>query len=131
MEETRAYSEPSSSPSVLSIFVMTSCTASTSRGPCRAPAHAGSELCYWHDPAIALRRADAASRGGRSPRRIHLDGVRPTLDTPEKIARVVESYIGGLANGRATANQVKAVTAAAHVLLEALDAGIVRRELDE
>src|SRR5437870_8873845 len=112
---------------------MVECAATTARSlPCRAPARVGSTLCYFHDPEIADRRSDAASRGGRAPRRIgDLAGFRPTLDSPEKIAAIVESYIGGLASGRATASQVKAVTGAAHVLLQALEAGHVRKELDE
>ena len=112
---------------------MVECAATTARSlPCRAHARVGSTFCYFHDPEIADRRTDAASRGGRAPRRIgDLSGFRPTLDSPEKIAAVVESYVGGMASGRATASQVKAVTAAAHVLLQALEAGAVRKELDE
>src|SRR5437899_5413513 len=105
------------------------CAASTRRGRCLAPPRTGSDTCYFHSPELAQRRKDASSRGGRAPRRIgDLTGVRPTLDTPEKIAAIVESYIGGLASGRATATQVKAVVAAAHVLLEALEIGRARGE---
>ena len=82
--------------------------------------------------AIEADRQAASSKGGSAPRRIDLsDARRPTLDTPEKIAAVVESYVGGLASGKATPSKLKAVTSAAHVLLQALEAGRVRKELDE
>ncbi len=100
--------------------------------PCGAPAMAGSDFYYYHDPEIAERRTEASARGGRAPRRtgIAFEDAKPQLDTPEKIATVVESYVGGLATGKATAAQVKVVTDAARILLAALDAGAVRREID-
>ena len=32
--------------------------------PCRAPALAGTDYCYWHDPHRRAARRDAARRGG-------------------------------------------------------------------
>jgi hypothetical protein len=109
---------------------MTSCSATSEDGsPCGAPPRTGTERCWFHTPGLEAERLEAASRGGRAPRRIYLGDVRPTLDTPEKIARIVESYVGGLASGKATAAQVKAVTSAAHVLLKALELGDLKAEL--
>lgn len=45
----------------------TACQAVTARGaPCAAPALRGSAWCFQHDPARAVERLAARSRGGRA-----------------------------------------------------------------
>ena len=44
---------------------MSSCEFVKQNGePCHAPALRGSQLCYWHDPALATQRAEARKKGG-------------------------------------------------------------------
>jgi len=43
------------------------CQATTKKGvPCNAYAVAGSVYCFYHDPALAARRRQARSKGGRA-----------------------------------------------------------------
>jgi len=57
------------------------CAATNARGePCNAYAGAGSEFCFWHDPARAADRARARSKGGKARHGRHLatdDGADP------------------------------------------------------
>jgi hypothetical protein len=55
------------------------CKATTKTGqPCAAWALAGSDFCFWHDPAKTKARAEARARGGRARHGRHIGHVGNT-----------------------------------------------------
>ena len=44
------------------------CSATTPRGPCRAPRRPSSGFCFRHDPTLTECRILSCSKGGRTPR---------------------------------------------------------------
>ncbi len=113
------------------------CKATTTSGrECGSPALLEQDVCFFHSSAREAERLQASAKGGSAPRRTGIDLgkalARPEiLDDPMRIAALLETMIGGATSGRVTPHQLRAVTAAARVLLQALDAGDVRAQLDE
>jgi len=116
---------------------MGSCKAtSTSGRPCDAPALTDQEYCLWHHPDREAERQAASAKGGSAPRRIGGDLAkalsRPeVLDDPMRIAALLETMIGGATSGKVSPGQLRAVTGACRALLQALEAGDLRRDVDE
>src|SRR5438876_3567590 len=115
---------------------MASCSATTARGPCRAPAVVGSDpaLCNAHrDPE---RWRQASVEGGRAPRRVRI-ATGPSLERPKhlrggnEIAAFLESAIGGTVSGKMSTTQLKAIASASRVMLAALEAADVQEQLDD
>ena len=53
------------------------------------------------------------------------------LDDPMRIAALLETMIGGATSGKVSPGQLRAVTGACRALLQALEAGDLRRDVDE
>ena len=115
---------------------MASCTAKTTRGPCRAPAVVGSHpaLCNAHSDPESWHQASV--RGGKAPRRIHIDSG-PNFERPKhlrggnEIAAFLESAIGGTVSGKMSTTQLKAIAAASRVMLAALEAADVQEQIED
>ena len=61
---------------------------------CRMPCVSGSEYCFTHDPALAARRKEACSRGGRARHGRKLgplaEGEYVTINDLGDVVRIVE-----------------------------------------
>jgi len=78
------------------------CTEITRGGErCRAPAVTGSSFCFFHDPASARKRADAARRGGEKNRATVLPPdtpdfpLRNAADASALVARTINQVLCG------------------------------------
>src|SRR6266849_617538 len=87
--------QPNSSPS-------RECTEITRGGErCRAQALAGSSFCFFHDPASAEKRAEAARRGGEKNRSKVLPPdtsdfpLRNAADASALVARTINQVLRG------------------------------------
>ncbi len=77
----------------------------------------------------------AASRGGKAPRNkadLAKALQRPEiLDDPMHVAAVLENLISGVISGKVSVGTLKAVSYSSRVLLQALEQGDVRKEVEE
>jgi hypothetical protein len=116
---------------------MGSCKATTTSGrECGSPALLEQDTCYFHSSAMEAERLAAASRGGSAPRRPALDMgkalSRPEiLDDPMRVAALLESLVGGTVGGKVSPGTLRSVTYALRTVLTAIEAGDVRRRLEE
>ena len=71
------------------------CRATNERGElCSAPTGAGSEYCFWHDPARGEKRAEARKKGGYNRRRV------PTAESSEPVeVRSCQDILGLVQRG--------------------------------
>jgi hypothetical protein len=116
---------------------MPSCKAtSTSGRPCESPALTDEEYCLWHHPDREAERQAASAKGGSAPRRAGVDLgkalTRPEiLDDPMRVAALLESLVGGTVGGKVSPGTLRSVTYALRTVLAAIEAGDVKRRLEE
>lgn len=106
------------------------CAATTAAGrPCRARPRPDTDVCAFHDPALAEVRADARARGGANRSAV----VRLTSRMPTTVAALVEDVLASLADvraGRMAPARGQAVASLARAALAAYQAEEVERRLD-
>ena len=109
------------------------CQARNSFGlPCGAPAQNESAFCFSHDPALATKRRDAQSRGGRA--RAHSVAALPVpeldLSDPTKIPAMLTNIANLLRIGKLDAKRAHAIGHLADCALKAYKIGEAKLQLD-
>jgi hypothetical protein len=98
--------------------------------PCQSPVLAGSEFCYFHDPASGKQRREAQSKGGRNRLRLEAIPAPPCevdLTDPGKITDMLNLVANRLVNGQMEPKVAYAVGYLANLALRLKEV----RELDE
>jgi len=110
------------------------CTATTKRGtPCAAPALAGSDFCFTHDPARAQDRAAARKRGGynrRTPKATPDDGARIHLRTVAHVQATLERALADTWAQENSANRTGGIVRIALAALRALEVGELEQRVE-
>ncbi len=107
------------------------CTATTKSGkPCGAPALAGGDYCFMHDPARAHERAAARRRGGhnrRTRKAVEVDVSASRLRCVEDVQEALERALADTWVQENSGSRTNAVVRVCLAALRALEAG----ELEE
>jgi len=102
------------------------CQAITQDGtPCQAYAVAGSDYCFHHDPARAVERRDARSRGGRARHGRHVGPVGQAepipLETMADVATLLRRTIDDTFQLENSLQRARTLGYLANLFLKALD----------
>jgi hypothetical protein len=108
------------------------CTEITREGDrCHAQALAGSSMCFFHDPASAQKRAEAAKRGGEKNRATVLPSATPdfALNSAADASALVARTINQVLRGEIDPKIANAVGYLLTVHLKAYDADRLERRI--
>lgn len=109
----------------------TSCKfVKSNKEPCQAKCMTGSDYCYWHNPDMAAKRAEARKKGGQN-RRAGKQGTRGrySIKTTDEILRALEDALNdacGLENSHARARTIGYLC---QISLKALEVGTLEERL--
>jgi len=88
---------------------MPTCEATRSDGtPCQAPAQAGSDYCYWHDPETRNEMLAASRRGGQTRTRPVALPIAPPL-SPETARGALAAAVEAVAAGSMDAGTARTI----------------------
>lgn len=88
---------------------MKTCQATRTDGqPCRANTQAGSDFCFWHDPAQRDRMLAASRKGGRNRRKeVKMPEAEPL--TPERVRGILAATAQAAGEGALTPEIARAI----------------------
>lgn len=111
---------------------MRRCQAKTKRGkPCKAPALKGSRYCFAHEPALAPKRVEWRSAGGRRSGRKAALAEAATVRTPEEVRDILARTLEGLQRGNVDARTANAISRTCSLLLTAIHETDLARRIQE
>ena len=111
-----------------------SCRARKPDGSCcRAAVLAGSDFCYFHDPANADERREAQVQGGRQNRMKTLAPDTPDvkLDSCAGAVGLLSDTINQVRKGLIDPRVANAVGYLANILIKAIEQGDMERRLED
>ena len=99
------------------------CKATTNAGdPCPTTAGAGSEYCYFHDPALVDARREASSKGGKRVTRLREKVKVIRLATYEALLLLLSEVVADVRGGKLSWREGSAVANLSTVILGTLKA---------
>ena len=112
------------------------CQALTQNGtPCNAYAREGSDYCFHHDPACALERREARSKGGRARHGRHVGPVGQTqavtLYTVDDVVALLQRTLTDTLQLENSIRRSRTVGYLCGVALKALELSQLDRRLQE
>lgn len=109
------------------------CSATRRDGePCGALGQEGTEYCRLHDPDLANEVAMQRQKAGQVAGQMRaLRGTRGKLDSAAAICHFLEAVAHESREGTLAADQARAATAAASLLLKALEQAGIEHRLDQ
>ena len=107
--------------------------------PCQAPAVAGFDQCFFHDPGLSAARAEASKAGGKARARALavVDTVSLAVNTPDTELRTVKDVASLLSDtidqfrrGKIAPKVGSTVGYLASILLKALDQRLLEEQVN-
>jgi len=110
------------------------CQAKTKDGePCRTPALAGSDFCFFHDPDRADERFEGRAAGGRQNRMSTLSADAPDVqvETCQDVARLLSATINQVRKGELDPRVANAVGYLANIFIKAIEQGDMEKRIED
>jgi hypothetical protein len=86
--------------------------------PCSARPRPGTDLCPWHSPDLAARRAEWSRRGGRnSSNKQRAQKALPAAPTPDELQRTLGQALADVLSGALEPGRANAAAALGRTLL--------------
>ena len=102
--------------------------------PCQAWSVAGSEFCFWHDPARAADRARASANGGHARHGRHLvstdDGEPVSVADVADVLALLERAVNDVLTLENSIARARALGYLAGAALRALEVGQLEQRLE-
>ncbi len=103
----------------------------SNKEPCQARCMTNSDYCYWHNPDVAVKRAEARKKGGQNRRAgKQSNHGRYSIKTVGEVLKALEDALNDAINLENSHARARTIGYLCQISLKALEVGELERRLE-